>query len=75
MHAHNVLCNSYNIRPLLCTRITCYVTVITHVHCYARAKRVMKEIEYIFASMPVDAVLFNSYYVTAITHASCYARA
>jgi hypothetical protein len=29
MRAHNVLCNSYNIRPLLCARITCYVTVIT----------------------------------------------
>jgi hypothetical protein len=23
--------------PLLCARITCYVTVITHAHCYARA--------------------------------------
>jgi hypothetical protein len=23
-------------RPLLCVRITCYVTVITHDHCYAR---------------------------------------
>jgi hypothetical protein len=29
MRAHNVLCNSYNTRPLLCARITCYVTVIT----------------------------------------------
>jgi hypothetical protein len=29
MHAHNVLCNSYNTWPLLCARITCYVTVIT----------------------------------------------
>jgi hypothetical protein len=28
MRAHNVLCNSYNTRPLLCERITCYVTVI-----------------------------------------------
>jgi hypothetical protein len=27
--AHNVLCNSYNTRSLLCARITCYVTVIT----------------------------------------------
>jgi hypothetical protein len=25
----NVLCNSYNTRPLLCARITCYVTFIT----------------------------------------------
>jgi hypothetical protein len=24
-------------RPLLCARITCYVTVITHAHCYVRA--------------------------------------
>jgi hypothetical protein len=29
MRAHNVLCNSYNTQPLLCARITCYVTVIT----------------------------------------------
>jgi hypothetical protein len=29
MRAHNVLCNSYNTRPLLCARITCYVTVTT----------------------------------------------
>jgi hypothetical protein len=29
MRVHNVLCNSYNTRPLLCARITCYVTVIT----------------------------------------------
>jgi Fe-S-cluster containining protein len=29
MRAHNVLCNSYNTRPLLCARKTCYVTVIT----------------------------------------------
>jgi hypothetical protein len=29
MLAHNVLCNSYNTRPLICARITCYVTVIT----------------------------------------------
>jgi hypothetical protein len=29
VRAHNVLCNSYNTRPLLCARITCYVTVIT----------------------------------------------
>jgi hypothetical protein len=29
MRAHNVLCNSYNTRPLLCARIACYVTVIT----------------------------------------------
>jgi hypothetical protein len=29
MRAHNVLCNSYNKRPLLCARITCYLTVIT----------------------------------------------
>jgi hypothetical protein len=33
MRAHNVLCNSYCVtvitRPLLCARITCYVTVIT----------------------------------------------
>jgi hypothetical protein len=29
MRAHNVLFNSYNTRPLLCERITCYVTVIT----------------------------------------------
>jgi hypothetical protein len=29
MRARNVLCNSYNTRPLLCTRIPCYVTVIT----------------------------------------------
>jgi hypothetical protein len=36
MHAHNMLCNSYNTRPLLCARIMCYVTVITHGRCYAR---------------------------------------
>jgi hypothetical protein len=33
MRAHNVLCNSYYVtvvtRPLVCARITCYVTVIT----------------------------------------------
>jgi ribosomal protein S27E len=29
MRAHNLLCNSYNTRPLLCAHITCYVTVIT----------------------------------------------
>jgi hypothetical protein len=29
MRARNVLCNSYNTRPVLCARITCYVTVIT----------------------------------------------
>jgi hypothetical protein len=29
MRARNVFCNSYNTRPLLCARITCYVTVIT----------------------------------------------
>jgi hypothetical protein len=29
MRAHNVLCKSYNTRPLLWARITCYVTVIT----------------------------------------------
>jgi hypothetical protein len=28
MRAYNVLCNSCNTRPLLCARITCYVTVI-----------------------------------------------
>jgi hypothetical protein len=28
---------SYNTRLLLCARITCYVTVITHAHCYARS--------------------------------------
>jgi hypothetical protein len=28
MRAHSVLCNSYNTRPLLFARITCYVTVI-----------------------------------------------
>jgi hypothetical protein len=28
MRAHNMLCNSYNTRPLLCARITYYVTVI-----------------------------------------------
>jgi hypothetical protein len=28
MRAHNVLCNSYKTQPLLCARITCYVTVI-----------------------------------------------
>jgi hypothetical protein len=27
----------YVTRPLLCARITCYVTVITHGRCYARA--------------------------------------
>jgi hypothetical protein len=37
MRAHNVLRNSYNTRPLLCARITCYATVITHGRCYARA--------------------------------------
>jgi hypothetical protein len=37
MRAHNVLCKSYNTRPLLCARITCYLTVITHGRCYARA--------------------------------------
>jgi hypothetical protein len=37
MPAHNVLRNSYNTRPLLCARIKCYVTVITHARCYARA--------------------------------------
>jgi hypothetical protein len=35
--ANNVLRNSYNTRPLLCARITCYVTVITHAHCCACA--------------------------------------
>jgi hypothetical protein len=37
MRAHNVLRNSYNTRPLLCACITCYVTVIAHGRCYARA--------------------------------------
>jgi hypothetical protein len=40
LFAHNVLRNSYNTRPLLCVRITCYVTVITQAHCYACACRV-----------------------------------
>jgi hypothetical protein len=37
MRANNVLRNRYNTRPLLCAPITCYVTVITHAHCNARA--------------------------------------
>jgi hypothetical protein len=37
MRAHNLLCNSHNTRPLLRARTTCYVTVITHGRCYARA--------------------------------------
>jgi hypothetical protein len=37
MRANNVLRNSYNTRPLLCARTTCYVTVITRAHCYACA--------------------------------------
>jgi hypothetical protein len=37
MRANNVLRNNYNTRPLLCAPITCYVTVITHGHCYACA--------------------------------------
>jgi hypothetical protein len=40
MRAHNVLCNSYNTWPLLCVRITCYVSYNTrpllcaHITCY-----------------------------------------
>jgi hypothetical protein len=38
---HNMLRNSYNTRPLLCVRITCYVTVITveRNHCSFRRVR------------------------------------
>jgi hypothetical protein len=32
LFAHNVLRNSYKTRPLLCVRITCYVTVIVDIY-------------------------------------------
>jgi hypothetical protein len=48
MRAHNVLCNSYNTRPLLCERITCYVTVITVEINHCSFRRVRFALLYVF---------------------------
>jgi hypothetical protein len=60
VRAHNVLCNSYNTRPLLCARITCYVTVITVEINHCSFRRVRFALLYIVTRSKIVIMYFHS---------------